>query len=353
MNRETSLYLDFVRFGAALAVFLSHMGQKRLTAGFLWQAVPYGAEAVMVFFVLSGFVIAYVTDGRENSARQYAVNRAARLYSVVVPALLLTAVLDTIGKALRPDLYTGAWGYLDWNLPEQFIRALTFTHEVWSPIRGPGSNIPFWSLGFEVPYYLIFALAIFARPAWRGLAVGIAVLLVGPEIAGLLPIWLMGVAAYHVCKRVSISRSLGKVLLIAPVILWAINEVYLWQVGHFPPGSDRVHHIDEYLIGALFATHLVGFHTVSDVFAGVLNRCARPIRWLAGATFSIYLYHLPVATFLTTVMGWDAGSWQSRTVLMLGVLPIVLLLAEFTERRKEPWRRLFTRLLGPRSCEAA
>src|ERR1700742_1917757 len=86
MNRQTSLYLDLVRFLAALAVFVSHICGQRFTGGLLWQSEPYGDEAVDVFFVLSGFVIGYVTDGRETSTRSFAVARLARIYSVALPA---------------------------------------------------------------------------------------------------------------------------------------------------------------------------------------------------------------------------------------------------------------------------
>lgn len=78
MNRTVSLYLDLVRFTAAIAVFISHISGQRFTGGLLWQSEPYGDEAVDVFVVLSGFVIAYVasrseTDPRTLSRPDYAV----------------------------------------------------------------------------------------------------------------------------------------------------------------------------------------------------------------------------------------------------------------------------------------
>ncbi len=58
-----------------MVVFLGHVAGTRLTGGFLWQLGPYTGEAVTVFFVLSGFVIAYATDQRETSARSYLIAR--------------------------------------------------------------------------------------------------------------------------------------------------------------------------------------------------------------------------------------------------------------------------------------
>ena len=84
MNKETSIYLDAVRFIAALAVFFSHVGARIYSGGFLWQANSAGTPAVVIFFVLSGFVIGYVSGRRETSGSAYFVARAARLYSVVI-----------------------------------------------------------------------------------------------------------------------------------------------------------------------------------------------------------------------------------------------------------------------------
>jgi len=50
-----------------------------------------------------------------------------------------------------------------------------------------------------------------------------------------------------------------------------------------------------------------------------LSAIARPLRWLAGSTFTIYLFHMPPSRFLAAV----------------------------TERRKQPWVRLFTAAFAP------
>src|SRR5579871_4979281 len=57
MRPATSLYLDLVRALAAFTVFMGHASGQFFTAGLLWQTGLYDQTAVMVFFVLSGFVI--------------------------------------------------------------------------------------------------------------------------------------------------------------------------------------------------------------------------------------------------------------------------------------------------------
>ena len=90
LDRSFSIYLDLVRFLAALAVVAMHFAQLGIVqAPWAPQLMLLGREAVVAFFVLSGFVIAYTTHERRPSAREYAVARCARLYSVALPILLL------------------------------------------------------------------------------------------------------------------------------------------------------------------------------------------------------------------------------------------------------------------------
>src|SRR3954468_17403598 len=121
MKRGTSLYLDLVRFGAAFVVFLEHLREHtRNSFAAFWRSHPflyvhldaYSETAVIVFFVLSGYVIAHVLATRENTLTEFATSRLARLYSVAIPALLLTAATN-YAEALR---YPNAFDAYD-NIP--------------------------------------------------------------------------------------------------------------------------------------------------------------------------------------------------------------------------------------------
>ena len=104
MPRGFSLYLDAVRFLVAVFVVVSHTGHKRFSHGPLQalHMLDMESDAVIVFFVLSGFVIAFTTFTRQRGAQAFAEARLARLYSVVIPALILTFLLDTAGAHLFP-----------------------------------------------------------------------------------------------------------------------------------------------------------------------------------------------------------------------------------------------------------
>lgn len=348
MNREISIFLDLARFLAAYLVFLSHAAWTAHTGGLFWQIRGLGREAVDVFFVLSGFVIAHATASRAGTARDYAVNRSARIASVALPALALTFVADTIGVAFNPDLYTGFccepgmgwWAY---------GRNLLFLGEVWSQHIPPGSNGPYWSLCYEVWYYVAFGLYRFL-PRRQGVpAVALLLLLVGPGIAVLFPLWLLGVAIHGrtlAPRRGWWLLGFGAAAIIAALISsdrqGQIYDPFAFTVARMMDyGRD-------YAMGLAFAMFLMGFIAVAPRFAAPLRAIERPIRWLAGGTFALYLFHLPLLRLLAAVMPVPVLSWQMWLAVYLGVPLATFALAEVTERRKLWWRtgieRLFARV---------
>ncbi len=347
MRRETSIYLDLCRFVAALAVLLFHLRAQRLTGGFAWQMEPYGSQAVTVFFVLSGFVIAYVAETRERDPAAYAAGRIARIYSVALPALAATFALDAAGRALAPGLYTTDWGFQDGNRLIEAVTGLLFVHEWWFVRVVPGSNLPYWSLGFEVWYYAVFGLAVFAPPRLRWWLAGAALLVAGPKIACMFPLWLLGVLAWHVASRRRPGPRVGLALWAGSLLAYIGYELLARRFGRpfglAPEVLKRPELAQDYLVAVLFATNLVGLDAAAPLFSRVLGAVARPVRWLAGATFTLYLFHMPLAQFLAACVaayaGWAPGSGASRVIVLGGTLVTVFAVAAVTERRKGVWLR--------------
>lgn len=356
MQRHTSTYLDLLRFSAAMVVFVGHTSGQRMTGGIGWQLAPFMDEAVTIFFVLSGYVIGYVLHQRENSPRAYAIARAARIYSVALPAVLLTFILDSIGRSLRPDLYSAVWGYQWDSQAEQFAAAIVFVNQLWYWALPVGSNLPYWSLGFEVWYYVIFGVFMFAPRRSRWLMTAALLLLVGPRIVALLPVWLAGTLAYRVASSGRVGQRLGGWLFAGSIVTMVVHQWWIATHGSLPPPAfdylGLPNLTNDYVMGALIAIHLVGFNAVGGRFAGLLDMMARPVRWCAGATFTIYLFHLPLTQFLTTIVPWPPSHWATRLIMFGGTLALMFAIAELTERRKEIWRRGFARMLNPLSKPA-
>src|SRR5258707_12737466 len=192
MSKATSLLLDFVRVSAGLAVFASHCNWAWYPdRGILrWR----GHDAVIIFFILSGHVISYVTFTRETGPKPYILARLARLYSVVLPALLLTALLQMAGLALNPVFYlpyTRHWDVL------HYVFCGLFLQSIWDLNATPAINSPFWTLGYEFWYYVVFGILIFSK-SWKTTinSLGTIGLITGLKIWLLAPVWFIGVAVY-------------------------------------------------------------------------------------------------------------------------------------------------------------
>ncbi len=356
MSQAFSLYLDLLRLAAALAVLAAH-AVWHAAPGQRWWPDSLGHNAVIVFFLLSGYVIAFVAAGKENTARRFWVSRLARIYSVAVPALLLTLAADAIGAWAHPPLYAGDLTTHDHGLV-RVLASLVFANELWFVSIMPFSNSPYWSLCYEMAYYLLFSLWCFGG-ARRWLWLGLAALLIGPKILLLAPIWALGAALYHwraerlgdgIAWPLLLASTAGIAAYLAwdlgaPLSHWTAEQLgrELYVQLHFSK-----HFVGDYLLALMMAAHFVAARQLAPHAAPLLAALARPIRWAAGYTFSIYLFHLPlVLMFCALLQGMQPGPARFA-VVMAATLAVVLLLGPLTEQRKDALRRWLDRRLPGR-----
>ncbi len=237
-------YLDLARFIAAFMVVLSHLrgfvfvdfnqfDHSSLAWSAFYFATGFGHQAVMIFFVLSGFLVGGAVVSRAAEARwswtDYAILRMTRLWTVLVPALVLTALWDQIGMALTGSpFYAGTMGAV-YNSggsldplrygAAAFFGNLAFLQTIAVPSFG--TNGPLWSLANEFWYYLLFPLifgALFAkaRLGTKFLNATLALIicyLLPIDIVILGAIWLFGVAAFVTHRKVRLSRLARNILL--------------------------------------------------------------------------------------------------------------------------------------------
>lgn len=338
LSRRESIYLDLVRSLAAFFVVLDHAP----TLFDLPNVPRWGHQAVVIFFVLSGYVISHVADTRDTTPRTFLVARLARLWSVLVPAMVLTILCDLVGRTFGHN--PAAYAFAPVDLPVVRIgAALTFVSESWVSIQ-PLSNGVIWSLCSEFWYYMLFAAWIFAPPGRvRRTALLLVILLAGHKALLLLPIWLMGVALQR-------SRTLRRFSPLTNVTLWAgglmivgwvlashaynpaialmKSVVSPWIFTQF--AQARVFWFD-WMFGLAVAAHLLGGRTI--VSRVPLERIEGTVRWCAGVSFAAYLFHMPLlhlwAAFLPADQGWIAIGLTFAVIATLG---------HAVERSKTWWR---------------
>ncbi len=357
MNKSTSLYLDLVRFAAALVVFISHFAKEQFSG--LIQPIQFfrhlDHDAVVVFFVLSGFVIAYVANEKEKNIRDFSISRFARLYSVVIPALLLTVVFDYFGSRIEPSYYISEID--NSSQPAlRFIASLLFLNELWFLDVRPFSNAPFWSIGYEFWYYVLFA-AFFYLKKYRLTVFLLICLIVGPVILILFPVWLMGYFTYLFASRKKVPEFIGFLLFIGSLVAFFIwKKLGIWgEVNQFTESmmneitngnfkslfewSNKF--ISDYFVGLLISLNFIGFIAISERVGAILAFFQRPIRYLASFTFILYLVHYPLLHFFAALT-YDSVKQSTQPYLLLVLtLVSVWVIGQFTEKKKHFYKNLF------------
>ncbi len=303
MSPALIVYLDFLRFFAAIAVYIFHDGHF---SGFRIPVLGnLGDSAVIVFFVLSGLVIAYSADNKHTDLIDFGTARLGRLWSVVLPALILTFAIDRVGQYLALSTYSPMQPYSILKWIGAILASATFTNQIWYLNIWPGTNGPFWSLSYEFWYYTIFAAGYYFRGLKRIILVFIAAAIAGQKILVALPVWCMGVLLYSqlhlkyiptvkvggflwvgtILLLVGVSQSGAHEKMLSMFPLIAETAARQWAVNFWP---------ESFFIGSLVALNIYGFTAVGKHIEPISGRNSSWIRKVADTSFGIYLFHYPL-----------------------------------------------------------
>jgi peptidoglycan/LPS O-acetylase OafA/YrhL len=306
--------MDLLRGLAALAVMVGHLRALYFNG---WNLTPTADGlvrffywmthleniGVKVFFVLSGFWIggSVVRSIRKGgwSWRRYLELRLSRLYTVLLPALLLVFLLDSWGKLHGDPLYfRGAKIGLN-----NFLNNLFFLQEFHGSVYG--TDGPLWSLSCEFWYYLLFP-AIFLgfqrkTVVWKKCLAGFVVAIIAFEaVRGSLSqkswegafIWLLGMMAYCFLNDERFGKWVASPLFFTTALL-------LFVVGLWPTAVN---------VGGGKWGVLFGDMMLSVGCAGVLPYLARrdwlkewyvkTTTYLSEISYTLYLVHFPLLVFI-------------------------------------------------------
>ena len=152
--------IQFLRFAAAMLVVIYHSSAHLKSTGvdqgwFFSMGEAVGFAGVDVFFVISGFIMAYTTldkGGRKNGA-EFAKRRLARIYSGHWPFFALTFL---VFSWVRPAHIAES------NLLASFFLWPQSLNRILLEIT--------WTLSFELYFYLLFALMVWLVPCARRMA---------------------------------------------------------------------------------------------------------------------------------------------------------------------------------------
>ncbi|HEY5227551.1 MAG TPA: acyltransferase, partial [Opitutaceae bacterium] len=153
--------LEGLRGVAAFFVALSHVYWANLLTGTiiippLVKSFEAGHAGVLIFFMLSGYVISWTNEGGYSAAAAsgYVRRRWIRLAPIYYVAFLITLLAIRVSGVLEPPRV----------LVGTFFCLQNFNGYFTAAIDPPMVNGPLWSLNFEVLYYGLFLLLWRARP---------------------------------------------------------------------------------------------------------------------------------------------------------------------------------------------
>ena len=362
-SQHFSLYLDLVRFCAAVLVVIAHFCQHDVVSEAARQFLPQlGREAVVIFFVLSGFVIAYTSGKTAVSLRQYIVARCARIFSVALPILLATIVMVALATLAFDKHVPGSY-----QLDKLYIYVpmhLLFTGELWNLSQTPPWLVPYWSLSYEVWYYVLFGALTYSSGKLRLALVTVLLLVMGHKLWLLLPVWMSGVYLYRYQKelRISVDQArLGWLMTVLVLVLYkacgvdALLRAYGNSIWPFPGlnlgSADR--YLADYAVCALV---YLNFLFARQARFSALQLAAAPIRSMAAYTFTLYLIHAPVMAAWQAFYPHDNTRWVDVAALSFSIGLSCYLFSFVTERRKawflDGFDQLFTLVLRWRASLA-
>ncbi len=329
--------LDGMRGVAAFVVLIHHLSlvaRPYLDTGQVGDAwwwldqTPFklasaGTEAVLLFFVLSGLVVALPAVRSLFSWRQYYISRLLRLYLPVWAALAFAALLIALIPRQSWAVTNGTW-ITDANATSVTVPQLMSEASLWR-VSYDIDNVLWslrWELVFSLTLPLFVALALLLRRLWLPAAVIACALTVIGRVAGVdallfLPVFFLGtLMAVHLrrLRRWAAGRSgiFWVAIIVAALLLLILSYLLRFAVPTETRGNA--------LLWGLAGVGAAGLILAALGSPRLAKALSRPIpQWLGRISFSLYLVHVPVIASLAFLLG------DARWPLVVGLgVPLCL-----------------------------
>ena len=313
LEGNVSVLLDLIRGISAVLVVMEHLS-SRLFVGYgnvenqnvlskiLYLLNILGGPSVIIFFVLSGLFISRsvlkAVYESKWSWQSYLINRLSRLLVVLVPALILTYILDIIAvNSLGYDGYPTIFQNL-----KAFIGNLFFLQNIFVGVYG--SNAPLWSLNYEFWYYMLFPLLLLLFFTKQGkvfklIYAIIAVLIfstVGMRMNSYFLIWLIGTFVLLLPRVNFLKREFVPVLaLLILFVAMIVRPLVMTGRLFTDKWTENLFGVDLF-VGIAFGLFIYTLlHIVAEKIRFIeFNVLSKISKLIAGFSFSLYLIHYPI-----------------------------------------------------------
>ncbi len=353
--------LDGVRGVAALVVVVYHVSlvAKPFANGgraeVIWTGVTEsplkllfaGTEAVLVFFVLSGLVVALPLLRATTSWAGFFASRLVRLYVPVWAALVFAVALIALVPRREAAVTPGEWideANASSVTVGSFLREASLTPASYDIVN------TLWSLRWELVFTALLPLAVGIALLVRRSIVALvltAVVAAAATIVGrvadidvlvYLPVFLLGtLIAVRLDDLVAWARRRARPLTWSMVgSASALLLIASWLARPLAPPRTVVSEVLWGLAG-LGALGLVIVAVCSPAAERVLS--TRAPQWAGRVSFSLYLVHVPIIATIAYLVG-DRSWWL---VGLVGIPVSLLVAAVFFRLVERPSHRLARR----------
>lgn len=320
--KQTLYSVQFLRAIAVILVLLSHIRHKQEVAvlsGFQWlEWFNFGEYGVDIFFVISGFIIAYIAPKAQQTGvdvLHFMIKRLIR----IMPLYYTVTLVALWAWWLNPALVNSSAPQSTVILPSFFL----------FPTEGRFLVQSGWTLSYEMYFYALFALALLAGrlqyhilSLFLGLSllVGVAFNIPNPALALMtsphLAEFLAGFLFYHHgSKYIGQHKTVGLVLIAVGITL-CVSQAF----------SDNT------IVAAL---NLWGIPAMALIFGFLLSEghIKFPAIFLkiGDSSYSTYLTHILALPVLTKL--WYLAMPQSsisHLVFIIFALGLTLLIGAIT-----------------------
>lgn len=366
LTAAESAQFDSLRGLAAWTVAIAHANQIIVAPTFPGAASILGLmaqAAVMVFFVLSGFLISKSVRGNvvrhegRFSAVQYTMDRVLRIWPPLLFSIALTAFLYVIAPKFFPsgthafvpsDKYAFARPGFVFE-PIAYLGAAMGLTDFFLFAPVPSANGPLWSLSIEIWYYLLAAILAWPRGGWKLLSVigAVALFYIGwnnDQFFYYLPVWWAGylLSCLHDRRWIPDAR-----LLLCIFALFDAAAAFCGFESLHTEGRTAWHFLVMFnvTIGLCFACGLALI---------LKGRLVLPPAFQHSAAYSytLYVIHVPMLLFAFGVFQtWILGSINASIGLSLLTLTVTYVIAKTAAKVLENRKRLHF-LLTRRSAQS-
>lgn len=310
ISERTSSFLDISRgicvtlvllghFRSFLFVDYSKIPSSDVITKIFYVLTSFGHYGVIIFFVISGYLCGgrYIYSRSQFCINRYIINRVSRIYSVLIPAILICFVLDLLGIKLNIDEYYGNVNEIS-SISYSILGSLdlyNFISTIFLVNKHDyifGSNTPLWSLSYEMYFYLLFAI-IFSVVAKKEIRKVHAIVLlpilyiIDVDFLFYFAIWCLGTLIPYLSSKTKSVEAFSKYYWI---ISWGCLLLLMLTLKVINFHSF----INDIIIAFLFSVILV-FSRGEIVFNCFFSK---NLEKLGKYSFSLYITHFPVGFIL-------------------------------------------------------